>query len=330
MSANDSSCSREHSRQARKIIAKSVYPFLDKDTALAIPPACPLHPELDVFKDQELHKRLVPGKLDTFQCGYCQKQFKTEFYMDRHMDNKHADRLNLAGSDAIGHGIEPAPGRCLGDLCPELGCGDYAADSCSVEIHAGGGSSLGAGAGTIRRGCGACDPADMERRRRRCRALFHGCFDDSTGSAGSDGGIVDAGPGRETGGFGSTGDYFVRQFCDHLACDDHHRPLAPPVDGGPANRRHPLPRAGVDGVGTGKPKVFLIVVVVIGLVVLYASMALRRWSTSTRHDLRPARRGRVSRGSDRAESRSATAFATGVRGSSRQELRQRRVTQALG
>lgn len=94
--------------------------------------------------------------------------------MDRHMDNKHADRLNLARSDDIDHDIEPAPGRCLGDLCPELGCGDYAADTCSVEIHAGGGASLGAGAGKIRRGCGACDPADMERRRRRCRALFHG------------------------------------------------------------------------------------------------------------------------------------------------------------
>lgn len=122
-----------------------------------------------------------------------------------------------------------------------------------------------------------------------------------------------------------------QQFCDHLACDDHHRPLAPPVDGGPANRRHPLPRGGgVDGSGTGKPKFFLIVVVVIGLVILYASMALRRWSTSTRNDLRPAKRERVSRGSGRGESRSASAFATGVRGSSRQQLRQRRVTQALG
>ncbi|CAM9669615.1 unnamed protein product [Ectocarpus fasciculatus] len=59
-------------------------------------------------------------------------------------------------------------------------------------------------------------------------------------------------------------------------------------------------------------------------------MALRRWSTSTRNDLRPAKRERVSRGSGRGESRSASAFATGVRGSSRQQLRQRRVTQALG
>lgn len=31
---------------------QSVYPYLGKDPALTIPPECPLHPALDMFKDQ--------------------------------------------------------------------------------------------------------------------------------------------------------------------------------------------------------------------------------------------------------------------------------------
>lgn len=107
--------------------------------------------------------------------------------MDRHMDNKHPDRLNLdreAGDDGDGDGDDdadasPPPERCLGDLCPVLGCGEYDPGDCSVEISSGGaGAGVGAARGdggeegTIRRGCGMCDPVDMERRRHACLGLF--------------------------------------------------------------------------------------------------------------------------------------------------------------
>lgn len=96
--------------------------------------------------------------------------------MDRHMDNKHPDRLNLdretdaeADADAgAGAGAGAYSGRCLGDLCPVLGCGEYDIGDCRVEIISGGGGDEG----TVRRGCGVCDPADMERRRHDCVALF--------------------------------------------------------------------------------------------------------------------------------------------------------------
>lgn len=99
--------------------------------------------------------------------------------MDRHMDNKHPDRLNLhhreVDAEAGGDGDDDAdPGasfsgrRCYGDLCPVLGCGEYDIGDCRVEISGGGGGD----GGVVRRGCGMCDPADMERRRRECVALF--------------------------------------------------------------------------------------------------------------------------------------------------------------
>lgn len=74
--------------------------------------------------------------------------------MDRHMDNKHADKLSV-GKGSSG---------CFGDLCGSLGCGKYANDACSS------GSSRG------RQGCGMCNPADMDRRKSRCKALFHRCW----------------------------------------------------------------------------------------------------------------------------------------------------------
>eukprot|EP00752_Nemacystus_decipiens_P008570 g7654.t1 len=266
MGAHDHSCSREHSRQARKIIAKSVYPYLGKDPALAIPPQCPLHPALDMFKDQEEHKRLVPGERDIYQCGYCQKQFKTEFYMDRHMDNKHPDRLILdreidaeayayADADAdVDADSTPPPGRCLGDLCPVLGCGEYDIGDCRVEIRSGDGDE-----GIVRRGCGMCDPADMERRRRECVAVFDRCMAVSDGDPTAYRGER----GLEAGHFEDLRYHFVRQFCDHLACDSHHRPLVPPVEGEGERRRHPIPGSvGDSRGGIGMPKALLMAVLV--------------------------------------------------------------------
>ena len=89
------------------------------------------------------------------------QQFRTEFYMDRHMDNKHADKL-IMGDDS-------SP-RCLESLCGVLGCGDYATEGCvTTSVSEGAGGSVGGGM----MGCGACDNADMDRRRFRCKALFH-------------------------------------------------------------------------------------------------------------------------------------------------------------
>lgn len=115
------------------------------------------------------------------------------------------------------------------------------------------------------------------------------------------------------------------QFCDHLACDSHHRPLVPPAEGKGAGRRHPIPGSvGDSRGGMGMPKAFLIAVLVVGLIIWYTSMAIGQRSRWTRKDLRPLpRRARVS-GREDSGGRS-----TSVRGSS--GLRRRGLSsQALG
>ncbi|CAM9546349.1 unnamed protein product, partial [Ascophyllum nodosum] len=106
---------------------------------------------------QESHKSFVPGKRDVYKCGYCQKQFRTQFYMDRHMENKHADRLDKA---------EGSWG-CLADLCDALGCGRHAGDQC--------GDRRGGAAPERNSACGKCDASEMDHRRYKCKALFHRC-----------------------------------------------------------------------------------------------------------------------------------------------------------
>lgn len=90
------------------------------------------------------------------------QQFRTEFYMDRHMDNKHADKLNMGDDDS-------SP-RCLDSLCGVLGCGEFSTDGCAIG---GRGEGAGGSVGVGMMGCGACDNADMDKRRFRCKALFH-------------------------------------------------------------------------------------------------------------------------------------------------------------
>lgn len=107
------------------------------------------------------------------------------------------------------------------------------------------------------------------------------------------------------------------QFCDHLACDSHNRPLAPPLEGEGAFHRHALSGA---GGGMRLTKAYLTAVVIVGLIVFYVSMALGRRSRWTQNDLRPSKRERVSGRGDGGAL--GGAVASGVRGSSGQ-LRQR-------
>ena len=97
----------------------------------------------------EYSPRLLPPPLG--------QQFRTQFYMDRHMENKHADRLDKA---------EGSWG-CLADLCDALGCGRHAGDQC--------GDRRGGAAPERNSACGKCDASEMDHRRYKCKALFHRC-----------------------------------------------------------------------------------------------------------------------------------------------------------
>lgn len=72
----------------------------------------------------------------------------------------------------------------------------------------------------------------------------------------------------------------------------------------------------------GMPKAFLIMVVIIGLIIFYVSMALGRRSRSTRSDLRPIKKQRVG-GGGRGERE--VGVVRGIRGSAEQLRLRRRV-----
>lgn len=85
-------CSRERSRAAWKIIDEYLMPFVEKER-YKISSRCRLHPENDLYRDQEQHKMHVD--INEWRCGYCKKTFYEEKYLDKHFDNRHYDLLNV-------------------------------------------------------------------------------------------------------------------------------------------------------------------------------------------------------------------------------------------
>lgn len=70
-------------------------PFVEKEQYL-ISPTCRLHPDNDLYRDQEQHKFHVD--VDEWRCGYCKKKFYEEKYLDKHFENRHYNLLNVVCS----------------------------------------------------------------------------------------------------------------------------------------------------------------------------------------------------------------------------------------
>lgn len=67
-------------------------PFVEKEQ-YQIPIRCRLHPANDLYRDQEEHK--LQEDINEWRCGYCKKEFYDEKYLDKHLDNRHFDLLNV-------------------------------------------------------------------------------------------------------------------------------------------------------------------------------------------------------------------------------------------
>lgn len=89
--AHEVHCSRERSRAAWKIIEKYLMPFVEKEK-YQISSRCRLHPENDLFRDQERNK--IHVDISEWRCGYCRKSFSMEKFLDKHFDNRHYNLLN--------------------------------------------------------------------------------------------------------------------------------------------------------------------------------------------------------------------------------------------
>ncbi|KAJ6949347.1 hypothetical protein NC651_003372 [Populus alba x Populus x berolinensis] len=133
-------CSRERSRAAWKIIDEYLMPFVEKER-YKISSRCRLHPENDLYRDQEQHKMHVD--INEWRCGYCKKTFYEEKYLDKHFDNRHYDLLNVSHS------------KCLADVCGALHC-DLVLDSVPHKTK--------------------CNPAATGRNKHLCESLAGSCF----------------------------------------------------------------------------------------------------------------------------------------------------------
>ncbi|KAL8154184.1 hypothetical protein V2J09_011944 [Rumex salicifolius] len=134
-------CSRERSRAAWNII-EEVYllPFVEREK-YDIPRICRLHPDNDLFRDQEEHK--IHVDMNEWNCGYCKKSFLAEKFLDQHLDSRHNNLLNISQS------------KCLSDLCGALHCDLYLKSKSPRS---------------------KCNPAASMKNRHTCESLAHSCF----------------------------------------------------------------------------------------------------------------------------------------------------------
>ncbi|KAM7480120.1 hypothetical protein LguiA_028333 [Lonicera macranthoides] len=133
-------CSRERSRAAWEIIEKYLMPFVEREK-YQISQKCRLHPDNDLFRDQEQHK--IHVDINEWRCGYCKKSFRAEKFLDQHFDNRHYNLLNISHS------------KCLADYCGALHC-DHVINSKSHKTK--------------------CNPAAASKNRHLCEGLADSCF----------------------------------------------------------------------------------------------------------------------------------------------------------
>jgi len=146
--AESADCSRTLSKRAHELLSTHVYPEV---TAVnyELPPDCPLRPDLDLYAPYEAAKKKI--KRDLWQCKLCNKQFKAEGYLDRHIASKHQDDLPTNATS------------CFSDFCSFLLCEEESTSA--VTVH------------------DLCHPLTLEKNRAYCAAVMHKCFPPSTGDA---------------------------------------------------------------------------------------------------------------------------------------------------
>jgi len=97
-------CKRPVSRRVRAKLEEEVFKRAREEGISEWPQGCPLDPSKDLWRNHEKHKssKGYPGSLWT--CGYSNKTFMNEHYIDLHMERRHMNET-------------PANGVCLADYC---------------------------------------------------------------------------------------------------------------------------------------------------------------------------------------------------------------------
>ncbi|DBB01792.1 TPA: hypothetical protein ACH3X1_000408 [Trebouxia sp. C0004] len=103
-------CDRERSRAARAVFRQHVLPMTAKaDHQLT--EQCPFHPLRDMYGMQDAARHKHRGV--QWKCGFCDKTFRTQAFLDQHMDKNHQNEKH------------PSADVCLADLCDMLHCDHF-------------------------------------------------------------------------------------------------------------------------------------------------------------------------------------------------------------
>ena len=138
-------CDRATAREARKAIKDMLIP-LARSYGAEMSASCPLHKDHDRLFEHEAKKKTLSQF--QYRCEICGKMFRSERYIDMHMDRKHLDTLPTSAT------------TCLGEFCDILRCSGWIK---GLKAH-------------LRDDPAACVERDLESRRHFCQHLMHDCF----------------------------------------------------------------------------------------------------------------------------------------------------------
>ena len=228
-------CSRERSRHARAVLDEFFHPVVDKNR-FELPPACPFARAKDMYLEHERHKEVV--RRTQYKSLYSDKTFKSEYYVDKHMDNRHSDKIP-AGADV-----------CLAEYCDVLRCDAFrgwrATDAKARFEHALDAIGLHAH---------ECDEAEMEGARARCERVVARCFPSREAGVSADAGVSAADAARR----GCA--HFSKQHCGFLTCGGVEEMFHEMAGHRPSENKH---------------KRVFVWLVVLALAAYYAAVASRR------------------------------------------------------
>eukprot|EP00741_Cyanophora_paradoxa_P006342 tig00000980_g6148.t1 len=185
-------CNRFRSRVVRAIINEQVMPLVEENE-VELPRECILHPDHDLLRLQEEQKKELWR--EQWKCGVCGKQFRSEFFLDKHLERRHSAFGTQNSS------------TCLADLCDVFDCAGVIADMHAKGTFPAEGEGLPTAAALPRGvGAAACSERAMSKRRLSCQAILQRCF-----------------PPEGTDAARYLNDLFEQKFCEALTCSE--RPL---------------------------------------------------------------------------------------------------------
>lgn len=144
-------CNRVISRQVRRVVEKEIVKPAAKESLDKWPENCPLDPARDLYSLQEAKKSRKRGSHLQWACGFCGKVFKSEHYLDLHMERRHMKEV-------------PIRSICLADYCEVF-------EVCQVE-----GRARRAAMANSHQDQQSCQPDVMAKARKRCEDSLSKCF----------------------------------------------------------------------------------------------------------------------------------------------------------